>query len=133
MAHLAPEQIRHLTQLMDERYAREMAEIAAVTARVRSERGQEALAGPPADLLDVALAEVAGDVDAAIIRQDIEDVRDINAARKRLAAGTYGTCIDCGEPIGYQRLLAYPTAKRCIACQREREAESLAHAGRRAS
>lgn len=132
MAHLAPEQIRHLTGLMDERFAREMAEIAAVTARVRSERGQEALAGPAADLLDVALAEVAGDADAAIIRQDIEDVRDILAARKRVAAGTYGTCIDCGEAIAYPRLLAYPTAKRCIACQREHELELDVRVGRRA-
>lgn len=132
MATLAPGQIRHLTELMDARFAREMAEIEAVTARVRSERGQEVLSGPQADLLDVALAEVASDADAAVIRQDIADVRDIHAARQRLAAGTYGTCVDCGEAIAYQRLLAYPTAKRCIACQREHESEREVRAGLRA-
>ena len=60
------------------------------------------------------------------------DVRDILAARLRMNAGTYGTCVDCGEAIGYQRLLAYPTAKRCIACQREHESELGARVGRRA-
>lgn len=130
MASLTPEQLQHLTRLMDERYVREMEEIQAVVTRARSERGQEALAGHPADLLDVALAEVTGDADAAIVRQDIEDVRDITMARRRLAAGTYGVCIDCDEPIAYPRLLAYPTAKRCIACQREYESPPEARQGR---
>jgi RNA polymerase-binding transcription factor DksA len=53
-----------------------------------------------------------------MISQDIQDVRDINTARERLSAGTYGICADCGEAIAYERLLAYPTAKRCIHCQR---------------
>lgn len=126
MAVLTSEQVQHLARLMDERFVREMEEIETVTARIRSERGQQALAGHPADLLDVALVEVAGDIDAAIVRHDIQDVRDITAARIRLAAGTYGTCIDCGDAIGYQRLLAYPTAKRCIACQREHESGHFA-------
>lgn len=131
MATLTPEQLKRLTRLMDERFVREMEEIEAVVTRARSERGQESLAGHPADLLDVALAEVAGDADAAVVRQDIEDVRDITMARRRLAAGTYGVCIDCGEPIAYPRLMAYPTAKRCITCQREHESEQAAHEGRR--
>ena len=29
--------------------------------------------------------------------------------------------IDCDTDIAYQRLVAYPTAKRCIECQRDRE------------
>jgi len=53
-------------------------------------------------------------------------LRDIKAARERLSAGTYGICTDCGEPITYERLLAYPTAKRCIHCQRLREQEIAA-------
>ncbi|MCG3200446.1 MAG: RNA polymerase-binding transcription factor DksA [Gammaproteobacteria bacterium] len=121
MPHLTPEQIQTLDQLMDARWAREIAEIDAVAARSRDERRQEAIAGRAADRLDEALAEVAQSTDYAIVRQNIEDVRDIAAARKRLAAGTYGVCTDCGAEIGYERLLAYPTAKRCIRCQRERE------------
>jgi RNA polymerase-binding transcription factor DksA len=31
--------------------------------------------------------------------------------------GTYGRCVDCGEPIGWQRLQAVPAAARCVACQ----------------
>lgn len=130
MATLTPEQVQHLTALMDARFTREIDEINAVTARSRGERRQEILAGKPADLLDTALSEVAMDADFAVVRQDVADVRDIIAARRRLAAGTYGTCSECGEAIGYQRLLAYPTAKRCIACQRTHEQEQAVRDGR---
>ncbi|MGX6566661.1 TraR/DksA C4-type zinc finger protein [Cupriavidus necator] len=46
---------------------------------------------------------------------------DIDAARARMQHGQYGACIDCGEPIPFSRLQAYPTAKRCTACQSRRE------------
>jgi DnaK suppressor protein len=57
----------------------------------------------------------------AEVKRDAEEVRDISAAQARIAAGTYGTCIDCGRPIGKKRLEAYPTAKRCIEDQQRRE------------
>ncbi len=41
---------------------------------------------------------------------------EIEAAEQRLAAGTYGDCERCGEPIGVERLAVRPTARRCIAC-----------------
>lgn len=123
MPYLTPEQIQHLSRLMDERWAREIAEINAVAKRSRDERRQEAIAGRAADRLDEALMEIALSTDYAIVRQDVEDVRDIVAARKRLAAGSYGMCTDCGQEIGYERLQAYPTAKRCIRCQREHESK----------
>ncbi|MDF2443153.1 MAG: DnaK suppressor protein [Subtercola sp.] len=40
------------------------------------------------------------------------------AALERLAAGTYGTCIRCGQPIGFGRLDARPSAALCITCAR---------------
>ena len=119
MVTLTQEQIRHLSGLMDQRVARERAEIRAVSERTRDERGETL----PADWIDVALTDTTLAADDAVISQDIEDVRDILAARERLSAGTYGTCSDCGAAIGYERLMAYPTAKRCIHCQRVYEQE----------
>ena len=40
---------------------------------------------------------------------------------ERLEDDSYGNCIDCGAPIGYQRLQAFPMAERCIACKSEYE------------
>ena len=36
----------------------------------------------------------------------------------KLAAGQYGTCETCGEPIEPRRLQALPQATRCAACAR---------------
>lgn len=118
---LSQEQIDVLRQRMDERRAREISEIRSVAERAQDERLQAALAGREADPSDEALKEAAELADYAIVRQNIQDVRDIDAAYRRIAAGTYGECIVCGGDIGYDRLLAYPTAKRCIGCQREHE------------
>jgi len=114
MATLTQQQIRHLSKLMDVRFAREIEEIRAVRERTRDQRDEGVLA----DWIDAALVEATLAADDAVINQDVEDARDIKAARERLSAGTYGICEDCGEAIAYERLLAYPTAKRCIHCQR---------------
>lgn len=106
---------------MDERWDREMREIRDVAQRSHAERRQEALAGPAANQLDAALKEIASSADYAIVSQDIQDVRGIAAARRRITAGTYGICTDCDGEIGYERLSVYPTAKRCIGYQREHE------------
>lgn len=42
---------------------------------------------------------------------------DIEKAFAKLDAGTYGTCENCGRPIGEKRLEAIPSAVYCIDCQ----------------
>lgn len=42
----------------------------------------------------------------------------VGEALARLDAGTFGTCIRCGQPIAPERLEALPWASRCIDCQR---------------
>ena len=54
-------------------------------------------------------------------------LRDEDALERTLSAldrmqhGTFGACSDCGEPVGAERLLALPTAMRCVACQTQAE------------
>ena len=52
----------------------------------------------------------------ALVRQAQHHLEEIDAAIKRLDAGTYGTCELCGDAIGQQRLEARPAARICIAC-----------------
>jgi DnaK suppressor protein len=73
--------------------------------------------GGSADVDDEAVADAIVDVDNAIIGFHLQKARDLNSALDRVQAGTYGVCIDCNENIGFERLSAYPTAKRCIKCQ----------------
>jgi DnaK suppressor protein len=41
----------------------------------------------------------------------------VDAALARIEAGTFGTCLRCGQPIAAGRLEALPWAAHCIACQ----------------
>jgi RNA polymerase-binding protein DksA len=41
---------------------------------------------------------------------------EVEAAIARLAAGTYGICEQCGQPIATARLEARPTARTCMDC-----------------
>lgn len=49
-------------------------------------------------------------------RQLEQRLADVDAALARVAAGTYGVCTACGQPIDPARLEARPAAARCIAC-----------------
>ena len=42
---------------------------------------------------------------------------DVDAALMAMNEGSYGTCLDCGEPIASRRLQAMPWASHCIRCQ----------------
>jgi RNA polymerase-binding transcription factor len=42
------------------------------------------------------------------------DLVEVDAALARVAAGTYGVCEVCGEPITPERLEARPAARRCL-------------------
>jgi RNA polymerase-binding transcription factor DksA len=75
------------------------------------------LAGSVHDTGDEAAATELIDMQHALIQRHLAELREIEVARGRLAAGTIDECEDCGEPIGYKRLMANPVAVRCIGCQ----------------
>jgi RNA polymerase-binding transcription factor DksA len=44
------------------------------------------------------------------------ELADIDEALHRIQEGRYGTCENCGGPMGLQRLRALPEARYCVAC-----------------
>lgn len=75
------------------------------------------IGGQVRDYEDDSLADLLVDVNLAEVTRNVQQMRDIESALKRIALGTYGRCVDCGQPIERQRLEVYPTAKRCTRCQ----------------
>src|SRR5258707_11087908 len=51
-----------------------------------------------------------------IKNSEIQEIRQIQGALKRIAEGTYGVCVQCGAEIDPKRLKALPIAARCISC-----------------
>jgi len=53
------------------------------------------------------------------LEQNLEvKLRDVNLALEKIGKGEYGKCQKCGKEIEEERLLVYPGAKLCIACNR---------------
>ncbi len=53
----------------------------------------------------------------------------VEAARERMAAGTYGVCMGCGRPIPPERLEAVPYATLCVDCQSKHEKGKMRRTG----
>lgn len=51
-------------------------------------------------------------------RSDVarRELAEIDAALTRIREGSFGVCIECGGPLGLQRLRALPEARYCLAC-----------------
>lgn len=120
MADLTKEQIDELQQnLKDER-----AHIIGETReRLRPDAKENFvdIAGEVGDMGDGSVAGAFIDMDNAIIGRRLQQIREIDAALVRIKTGEFGTCINCGCDIGYERLSVYPSAERCILCQSQHE------------
>ena len=113
-------QLAKLEQQLKERFA----ELKESVRRELLQSGEERyvqLAGRVHDTGDEAVADLLGDINLAVISQHVREIQDIETALLRMGEGRYGICIDCDDDIGYRRLRAYPTAKRCHSCQVKHE------------
>jgi RNA polymerase-binding transcription factor DksA len=117
---LTSQQVQELRRRILERWRALATELRGDAERARGEQYGE-LAGATHDTGDESVADLFADLDQAEMTRDLAELRDLEAARLRLSAGTYGVCADCGGEIGYERLRAKPAALRCIACQTRHE------------
>lgn len=73
------------------------------------------------DISDFDLKEylnnIPDDIDTALVDRQINEMRELEMSLKYLSELEFGDCIDCGNEIGFERLLVYPSAQRCIECQ----------------
>jgi RNA polymerase-binding protein DksA len=56
----------------------------------------------------------------ALLDETRAQIETLDLALARVAAGTYGRCESCGEPIAPERLAARPAATTCIRCATRR-------------
>ncbi|MGL4573366.1 MAG: TraR/DksA family transcriptional regulator [Burkholderiaceae bacterium] len=77
---------------------------------------------------DEAAVQTLNDTARAQALHDEHGLAAVDAALARLPTDAFGLCATCGNPIGAARLLAQPTAQRCVACQTAVEAQHSAGA-----
>jgi DnaK suppressor protein len=98
-SHLSPDQLEHFRRLLVDEYG--------------AQKSRATELADPVDL-EPDLAEV-------LLLRCHEAMDEIDAALRRLEAGSYGTCLACGRVIPFERLEVVPAADRCVACQADRD------------
>ncbi|HEY1485984.1 MAG TPA: TraR/DksA C4-type zinc finger protein [Micromonosporaceae bacterium] len=73
------------------------------------------------DVVDSGLKVAVTGEDEADLRRIGERREQMERALERVAAGTYGICESCGQPIPAERLRLMPGATSCVACKQKGE------------
>ena len=90
--------------------------------RLRSLR--ETLPAQVAEVKDAeeqSVQDFAQDVELALMEMKSETLAQIDEAIRRLEAGVYGLCANCGRDVAEARLKAMPFATLCLECQENEE------------
>lgn len=91
-------------------------EVAAGEADLRTSESERA-----SELEERAQEALATRLFARLDDRRKQQIEAIDRALQRIALGTYGICVRCGEPIPLARLRALPTALVHVQCTREEE------------
>jgi RNA polymerase-binding transcription factor DksA len=123
---LTQTQVSKLERELDRQYESLLEEVRSALDKSENQQYVELIDRAPADSGDQATGDALADLNLAIIDKHVWELRDIEATRLRIRGSGFGSCIDCGGDVGFERLAAYPTAKRCFVCQRQHE-KTYAH------
>ena len=69
------------------------------------------------DVGDQALSSTMEALRTSLQDKEIEEYNMILNVLGKIDRGEYGLCSDCGSEISEKRLMVYPNATRCLACQ----------------
>lgn len=113
---LTDEQIEAFRTIIKNRLSSLWQEIRSEMAE-RDEQKLSKLPGEIHDFEEASVSEIYAELNLALLEHHQKELSDLEAALKRIKAGSYGVCIECGDPVGLERLQANPAASRCISCQ----------------
>jgi DnaK suppressor protein len=69
------------------------------------------------DTGDQALSSSLEEIKISLHNNELDEYQMIMKALDMISAGTYGICTECSNPISERRLMLFPNATRCLACQ----------------
>ena len=75
----------------------------------------------PQDIGERSMLDLLSDAGLAVADIRRAQLSQLEEAQRRLEAGRYGRCEECGEVIALQRLQLLPFTATCVGCQRKQE------------
>jgi DnaK suppressor protein len=114
-------QTANIRAALDERLRELRAEHAELMAGLTAE--ERGLLVPDAgdDVVDIGNKAFIREQEMSLAHAVLERIDQVERALGRLAAGDYGHCEGCAEPIAPARLAAFPSATLCVSCKQRAE------------
>jgi DnaK suppressor protein len=113
-------ELNEVRKVLEEDIARFESQIEISTAELVGllRDGSEGAGRDPAD---VGSANFERDAEMSLANNAREMLDQSRLALRHIELGTYGSCDNCGQPIGKGRLQAFPRATLCVACKQREE------------
>jgi RNA polymerase-binding transcription factor len=113
-------ELNEVKQALTEDIARFQSQIEISTAELVGllRDGSEGAGRDPAD---VGSANFERDAEMSLANNAREMLEQSRLALRHIELGTYGSCDNCGQPIGKGRLQAFPRATLCVTCKQREE------------
>lgn len=121
MSQLTKDELAQVETKLRERQTALLEEVRKELDERENQHLASVMGNHPGDSGDVSLADWLADLNILRVDRQVRELREIETKLGQIKDGTANECIDCGKEIGLQRLLAYPTAMRCVACQEKHE------------
>lgn len=119
-----PQELNEYREALEDLRARLRGDVRQMTDEALRSNGPEGkgnLSNLPLHMADVGTENFEQEFTLGLIENEEEILELIGGAIRRLDAGTFGLCQDCGQPIARPRLQALPYTPHCIECARKRE------------
>ncbi|MFW6154496.1 MAG: TraR/DksA family transcriptional regulator [Planctomycetota bacterium] len=114
---LSDDQIEDLRQAMLQRRREIVGDYEDLRQEAPGGNQEEAtlISKAPTHPADMAADDSSRSTDKQVGQTERDLVAEIDEALRRIEAGTYGRCDECGEPIDLERLKARPWSRLCLA------------------
>ncbi|MFL5653970.1 MAG: TraR/DksA family transcriptional regulator [Ktedonobacteraceae bacterium] len=117
--------LEQIKQRLEAKRAELQENIASLTeAHPRPVDALEASEGPQ-DFEDTAVDFLETQQEQAVLVNQQALLTEVERALERIEQGTYGKCVNCGQPIPEKRLEAIPWAARDVKCEEQLEQRNL--------
>lgn len=117
--------IQRMKQRLQEKQAELQEQIASLTEAHPAPVDPVELSEGPQDFEETAVDFLEMNQEQSILVNEQALLTMVHQALKRIEEGTYGICVDCGQPIPEKRLEALPWAARCIKDEEKLERRNL--------
>jgi len=106
--------LQHMKKRLEEKEKQLLRQMAGLTEAYPAPVGPVEANEGPRDFEELAVDFLEMQQEQSLLVNEQALLTEVRAALQRLEAGTYGWCIECGQPLPEKRLEALPWAARCL-------------------